>query len=172
MNILYEFGEYGPIILILLSWYLLWDQHNLFFYYTIGIFANAILNCILKGIIQEPRPMYDPKKIRLLTTHGKSYFFQNGIPYDMFGMPSGHAQASAFSTVFIYLALKQTNLLYIYIPLTLLTFYQRIQLNFHSINQVIVGGIVGSSFANLIVQLAREKIKNKIREKPDDFGPV
>jgi len=172
MSIIYEFGEYGPIILILLSWYVLWDHHNLFFYYTIGIFANSILNCILKGIIQEPRPMYDPKKIRLLATHGKSYFFQNGIPYDMFGMPSGHAQASAFSTVFIYLALKQTNLLYIYIPLTLLTFYQRVQLNFHSISQVIVGGIVGSSFANLMYRLAREKIKNKIREKPDDFGPV
>ncbi len=172
MNILYEFGEYGPVILILLSWYLLWDNHNLFFYYTIGIFTNAILNSILKGIIQEPRPIYDEKKIRLLTTHGKHYFFQNGIPFDMFGMPSGHSQTAAFSTVYIYLALKKINLLYIYVPLTILTFYQRVQLQFHSISQVIVGGIVGSSFANLIYNLAREKIKNRIREKPDDYGPV
>lgn len=172
MNILYEFGEYGPVLLILLSWYLLWDNHNLFFYYTIGIFTNAILNLILKGIVQEPRPMFDEKKMRLLTTHGKHYFFQNGIPFDMFGMPSGHAQACAFSTVFIYLALKQTNVLYIYIPLTLLSFYQRVQLQFHSLSQVIVGGIVGSSFANFMYNLAREKIKNRIREKPDDYGPV
>ena len=172
MSILYEFGAYGPIILILLSWYLLWDNNNLFFYYTVGIFANAVLNLILKGIIQEPRPMFDTKKVRLLKTHGKESFYQNGIPFDIFGMPSGHAQASLFSTVFIYLAFKQTNLLYIYIPLTLITFYQRVKFEYHSISQVIVGGLVGSAFGYFVYQLAREKIKNKIRQKPDDDGPV
>jgi membrane-associated phospholipid phosphatase len=172
MSILYEFGAYGPIILIILSWYLLWDNKNLFFYYTVGIFANSVINTILKGIIQEPRPMFDEKKIRLLKTHGKDYFFQNGIPFDIFGMPSGHAQAAYFSTVFIYLTLKQTNLLYIYIPLTLLTCYQRVKFDYHSISQVIVGGMSGSAFAYLVYYLARSKIKNIIREKPDDFGPV
>jgi membrane-associated phospholipid phosphatase len=171
MNILYEFGAYGPI-LILLSWYLLWDNKNLFFYYTVGIFANAVLNIIFKGIIQEPRPMFDDKKVRLLKTHGKEYFYQSGIPFDIFGMPSGHAQASLFSTIFIYLSLKQTNLLYIYIPLTLLTCYQRVKFDYHSISQIIVGGIVGTAFGYLVYKLAREKIKNIIREKPDDDGPI
>ena len=172
MSILYEFGAYGPIILILLSWYLLWDNKNLFFYYTVGIFANAVLNIIFKGIIQEPRPMFDDKKVRLLKTHGKEYFYQSGIPFDIFGMPSGHAQASFFSTVFIYLALKQTNLLYIYIPLTFLTCYQRVKFDYHSISQIVVGGIVGSAFGYFVYQLAIEKIKNRIREKPDDDGPI
>jgi membrane-associated phospholipid phosphatase len=172
MNILYEFGAYGPIILILLSWYLLWDNKNLFFYYTVGIFANAVLNIIFKGIIQEPRPMFDDKKVRLLKTHGKEYFYQSGIPFDIFGMPSGHAQASLFSTIFIYLSLKQTNLLYIYIPLTLLICYQRVKFDYHSISQIIVGGIVGTAFGYLVYKLAREKIKNIIREKPDDDGPI
>jgi membrane-associated phospholipid phosphatase len=172
MNILYEFGAYGPIILILLSWYLLWDNKNLFFYYTVGIFANAVLNIIFKGIIQEPRPMFDDKKVRLLKTHGKEYFYQSGIPFDIFGMPSGHAQTSLFSTIFIYLSLKQTNLLYIYIPLTLLTCYQRVKFDYHSISQIIVGGIVGTAFGYLVYKLAREKIKNIIREKPDDDGPI
>lgn len=171
MDVLYEFGAYGPIILILLSWYLLWDNKNLFFYYTVGIFANSVLNIIFKGIIQEPRPMFDNKKIRLLQTHGKEYFYQNGIPFDMFGMPSGHAQAVFFSTVFMYLSLKQTNILYIYIPLSLLTCYQRVKFEYHSVSQIIIGAITGSSFAYLVYQLAREKIKNRIREKPDDFGP-
>jgi membrane-associated phospholipid phosphatase len=171
MNILYEFGAYGPI-LILLSWYLLWDNKNLFFYYTVGIFANAVLNIIFKGIIQEPRPMFDDKKVRLLKTHGKEYFYQSGIPFDIFGMPSGHAQTSLFSTIFIYLSLKQTNLLYIYIPLTLLTCYQRVKFDYHSISQIIVGGIVGTAFGYLVYKLAREKIKNIIREKPDDDGPI
>ena len=172
MSILYEFGAYGPIILILLSWYLLWDNKNLFFYYTIGIFANAVLNLIFKGIIQEPRPMFDDKKVRLLKTHGKEYFYQSGIPFDIFGMPSGHAQASFFSTVFIYLVFKQSNLLYIYIPLTLLTCYQRVKFDYHSISQIVVGGIVGSAFGYFVYQLAIEKIKNRIREKPDDDGPI
>jgi len=172
MSILYELGEYGPIILIILSWYLLWDNKNLFFYYTVGIFANAVVNLILKGIIQEPRPMFDDKKVRLLRTHGKEYFYQNGIPFDMFGMPSGHAQACFFSTVFIYLTFKRTNLLYIYIPLTLLTCYQRIKFQYHTLSQIIVGGLAGSAFAYLVYQLAREKIKNRIREKLDDNGPV
>jgi len=172
MSILYEFGAYGPIILILLSWYLLWENKNLFFYYTVGIFANAVLNLILKGIIQEPRPMFDNKKVRLLKTHGKEYFYQSGIPFDIFGMPSGHAQASLFSTIFMYFSLKQTNFLYIYLPLTLLTCYQRVKFYYHSINQVVVGGIVGTAFGYFVYQLAKEKIKNRIREKPDDNGPV
>ena len=68
MNILYELGTYGPIILIILSWYLLWDNKNLFFYYTVGVFTNAIFNLILKGIIQQPRPIFDSKSIRLAMT--------------------------------------------------------------------------------------------------------
>lgn len=172
MNILYHLGAYGPIILITLSWYLLWGNQNLFFYYTVGIFINAILNIILKGIIQEPRPMFDDKKIRLLKSHGKHHFYQSGIPFDIFGMPSGHSQASLFSSVFIYLSLRQPKLLYIFIPLTLVVLYQRVKYDFHSISQVLVGAIVGSVSAYFVYQFAREKNKNKIREKPDDYGPV
>lgn len=171
MSILYDLGAYGPVILIIISWYLLWGNKNLFFYYTIGIFSNAILNLILKGIIQEPRPMFDTKKVRLLKTHGKQSFYRNGIPFDIFGMPSGHAQASAFSTIYIYLALNVTNLLYIYLPLTILTCYQRVDCNYHSISQVAVGIIVGTTFGYYVYQFAREKLKNKIREKSDDNAP-
>ena len=172
MDILYELGSYGPIILILLSWYLLWDHKNLFFYFNVGLITNSILNTILKGLIQEPRPMFDSKKIKLISSHAKEYFFQNGIPFDIYGMPSGHAQASFFTTVFIYLTLKHTNLLYLYILFSLIICYQRVKYQFHSISQVIAGAIVGSSFAYVVYQLAREKIKNKIREKPDDDGPI
>lgn len=172
MEILYEFGGYAPILLILLSWYLLWDHKNLFFYYNIGLIANSILNIILKGLIQEPRPMFDNKKVNLITKHAKEFFFQNGIQFDIYGMPSGHAQMAFFTSIFIYLSLKHTNLLYLYLFITLLICYQRVKYEFHSIPQVIVGGIVGSGFAYFVYQLAREKIKGKIREKPDDDGPI
>jgi membrane-associated phospholipid phosphatase len=172
MGILYEFGGYGPILLIILSWYSLWEHKNLFFYFNVGLFANSILNIILKGIIQEPRPMFDSKKIKLMTTHANHYFFQNGIPFDIYGMPSGHAQASFFITVFIYLSLKHTNLLYLCILFSLLISYQRVKFNFHSISQVIVGGIIGSGFAFIVYKLARENIKGRIIERPDDNGPT
>lgn len=172
MDILYELGTYGPIILILLSWYLLWDNKNLFFYFNVGLIINSVLNTILKGFIQESRPMFDSKKIKLMATHTKEYFFQNGIPFDIYGMPSGHAQAAFFVTCFVYLSLKHINLLYLYIGFSLIICYQRVKYKFHSISQVIVGAIVGASFAYLVYQLAREKIKGKIREKPDDDGPI
>jgi len=39
-------------------------------------------------------------------------------------------------------------------------------------SQVIVGSVVGSVFAYIVYQLAREKIKGRIRERDDDNGPV
>jgi membrane-associated phospholipid phosphatase len=172
MDILYELGGYGPIILILLSWYLLFANNNLFFYFNVGLISNAILNIILKGIIQEPRPMFDSKKIKLMASHAKDYFFQNGIPFDIYGMPSGHAQTAFFITVFLYLSLKHTNLLYLCIIFSLIICYQRVNFEFHSILQVIAGSIIGSIVAYIFYQLAREKIKGRIREREDDNGPI
>ena len=172
MDILYEFGGYSPIILILLSWYLLWEHKNLFFYYNVGLLVNSILNIVLKGLIKEPRPLFDSKKLKLMTTHAKEYFFQNGIPFDIYGMPSGHAQMAFFTTTFIYLSLKHTNLLYLYLIFSLFICYQRVKTQYHSISQVFVGAIVGSGFAFIVYQLAREKIKGKIREREDDYGPI
>ena len=172
MSILYELGEYGPIILILLSWYLLWDHKNLFFYYTVGIFANSILNLILKGIIQQPRPEFNSKNVHLAKLHAKDYFYQNGIPFNMFGMPSGHSQASFFSAVFIYFSLKNINQFHFFLLYSLLICYERVITGYHSLSQVTVGAITGSAFAYFVYMLAREKIKGRIREKPDDNGPV
>jgi membrane-associated phospholipid phosphatase len=172
MSIFYEFGEYGPVILIFISWYLLWNNHNLFFYYNIGIFINAVLNLILKGIIQEPRPLFDNKKIQLMKTNAGHFFYLDGIPFNVFGMPSGHAQTAFFITVFIYLSFKKNNIFYFFLLYSLFICYQRVKTEYHSLPQVIVGALLGSAFGFLIYQLAREKIKGRIREKPDDNGPI
>ena len=87
-------------------------------------------------------------------------------------MPSGHAQSSIFSTVFIYLSLRQENLLYFYALFSLLIISQRVVFNYHTILQVIVGAIVGAGFAYFVYYLAREKIKGHITEKKDDDGPI
>jgi membrane-associated phospholipid phosphatase len=49
---------------------------------------------------------------------------------------------------------------------------QRVVYNHHTIFQVIVGALVGAGFGYLVYFLAREKIKGRITEKVDDFGPM
>jgi membrane-associated phospholipid phosphatase len=108
----------------------------------------------------------------LAINQGKRFLFKDGIPHDIFGMPSGHANSSLFSTIFIYLSLRKNNILYIYLFISLLTMIQRVVYNHHTILQVIVGAIVGLLFGYSFYQLAREKMQERIREKPDDFGPI
>jgi membrane-associated phospholipid phosphatase len=171
-QILKEIGQYGPLILIFLSMYLLWNKHNLFFYYCVGYFSDAILNLVLKGIIKQPRPSEDIKQFNLALTHGKRFLFKDGIPHDIFGMPSGHSQSVFFSTIFIYLSLRKKNIFYVYLIISLLTMIQRVTFNYHTTLQVIVGAIIGAAFAYFIYYLAGEKIKGHITEKKDDFGPI
>jgi membrane-associated phospholipid phosphatase len=167
-----EFGNFGPVILFFFSIYLLWNHDNLFFYYVVGIFLNSILNLVLKGLLQQPRPSEDITKFNLALSNGKRFLFKYGIPYDIFGMPSGHSQSLLFSTVFIYLSIKKNNILYIYLIVSLLTMIQRVIYNYHTILQVFAGAIVGVTFGYFVLNLAKEKIKGHITEKHDDYGPV
>jgi membrane-associated phospholipid phosphatase len=172
MDLFYELGEYGPLLLIMVAISFLWKYKYLFYYFSFGLFMNTILNIFLKGFIQEPRPTFDATRIKLAKSHAKNYFYQNGIPFDIFGMPSGHAEMSFYITVFLYLALKNTHLSYFCFFFSLLICYQRVKYNYHSISQVIVGSIVGSAFAYLIYRTSREKIKGEVKEKPDNNAPV
>jgi membrane-associated phospholipid phosphatase len=165
-------GGFGPIILFFSTIYLLWNKQNLLFYYTVGFFSNSLLNIILKGIIQQPRPLEDEKLFNLALKNANKDIFKNGIPFDVFGMPSGHAQAALFSTVFIYLALKKTNILLFYLLISAFTMVQRIYNNYHTLFQIIIGDIVGALFAWFVFHLAQQKLKGRIREKRDDYGPI
>ena len=166
------FGNFGPIILIFSSMYMLWNKNNLFFYYTVGLFIESILNIILKRTFQQPRPNIDQKSFDLALKHTKYILFKDGIHYSIFGMPSGHSQSVFFSTAFIYLSLRKNNITYIYLGISLLTMLQRVVYNHHTVPQVIVGALIGSAVGYLFYYLSTEKIKGIIREKLDDFGPI
>jgi membrane-associated phospholipid phosphatase len=172
MSIIYEIGKYGPVILQLYSFNLLWEKENLVAYYGIGIVLNTLLNLILKGLLQQPRPSEDPKQFALALKHGKRFVFKNGIPYNIFGMPSGHAQSCFFSTAFVFLSITKYNSLFIYLLLSFVTMYQRVEYKFHTILQVIVGAIIGILFAFCMYYLLQQKLKGLIREKPDDDAPI
>lgn len=172
-NYLSSFFSFGPFYLIILSCILLWDKNTLFFYYTVGVFLDTILNLFLKGIFQQPRPYEDTQKFNLAITHGKRFLFKNGMPYDMFGMPSGHSQSVLFSTVFMYFALKKkSDLLYIYYIVASLTMIQRIYSNNHYLYQVIAGASIGALVGYIMFFLSGQQLIGKITEKLDDFGPI
>lgn len=171
MNIFDEIGFYGPIILAILSVYLLWNQNNLCFFYVLGLIFDCILNLILKGIIQQPRSNVDSKEVQLALKNNKRFMYKDGIPYDLFGMPSGHTSSAIFSTIFVYLALRKTNWLYLYLIISIFTIVQRVTSNSHTISQVIVGGFVGAGLAYWLFLFAEKKIQGRIREKSDDFAP-
>ena len=163
---------YGPFFLIIISWFLLWNKNTLFFYYTVGLFLDTILNLVLKGLFKQSRPLEDPQKFNLAITHGKRFLFKDGMPYDIFGMPSGHSQSVLFSTVFMYFALKDKKMIYIYAIISLLTMIQRIYSYNHTLFQTIIGAFIGSIVGYLMFFLSGQKLTGIITEKLDDFGPI
>jgi len=172
-NIINILGQYAPIILILISIFLLKNTTNLLFYYIIGIFINTLLNIILKIIIQQPRPNDDSKMVDIALKNGKRFIFKNNIiPFNIFGMPSGHSQSSFFSTTFIFLSLKNIRIVFLYLFLSFITIYQRVKYNYHTIFQVIVGAIVGIIFAYIMFYFSQQNIKSILKEKEDDNAPI
>jgi membrane-associated phospholipid phosphatase len=165
-------GNFAPFILLLFSLYLLSNKQNLQFYYLVGLLINTILNLVLKGIIQQPRPFDDEKKFNLAVKNIPETIFKDGIPFNIFGMPSGHAQMALYSTVYIYLSLKNINVLLFYIFMSLIIIVQRVISKSHSIFQVVVGAFIGSFMGYTAFYFAETVIKGRIREKPDDFGPL
>lgn len=171
-NIFYTCGAFGPLILFIFSYYLLWKKETLLYNYNIGFLIDNILNIILKGIFQQPRPSVDTQQFNIAVNSGKRFIFKYGVPFDIYGMPSGHAQSSLFSTVYIYSALKNTNILYLYLFFTIITTAQRVIYKFHTILQVIIGCIIGAMFGYYTYHQAQKSLKGIIREKPDDNAPI
>jgi hypothetical protein len=132
-----------------------------------------MLNLILKGLIQQQRPLDNKDSFDTLVKHGKHFLFkESGIPFDMFGMPSYDLQSCLFSAIFVFLVLKRTKVLLFYVVISSITLYQTVYYKLHTLFQTIVGGIIGSIFAYFIFYLSKEKIKGLIKEKPDDYGPI
>jgi membrane-associated phospholipid phosphatase len=163
-------GNYSFIGLFFLSIFILWNKITLEYYYLVGFFLNALLNIVMKGIIQQPRPSQietlEKKNLyNSVVNHNRENIFKDGIPFNLFGMPSGHAQIVCYSSVFIYFATNNIKIFYIYLFFSLITCFQRFIFNYHTIFQIVVGIITGTLFGFFIYSFAREKIKGPIVEK-------
>ena len=170
-HLLYGIGNLGPYGLIILSIYLLRNKDTLLFCYIFGTAANIGMNFLLKNTIQQPRPKVIKTSLDSSEVDGdnsSSSIVQQLRELDVYGMPSGHSQSAAFSTMFIYLALKQTNLLLFYIFVTGITLWQRIHYNFHTLMQVLVGATVGAGFAYCTFYFSQKILAGDLSTREDD----
>jgi membrane-associated phospholipid phosphatase len=162
-------GKYGPLILFLPTVFFLSNKKSAFIYYVVGFFLNSISNVCLKLLIQQPRPSDDKAKFDLALERGKQFLY---IPYDVFGMPSGHAQSVAFTSVFVFMTI-QNNLFRLFcVIISLITLWQRVEYNHHTVLQVVVGSMVGGLISYLMFYMNKKNIGGLLKEKRDDNAPI
>lgn len=143
-------GYYGPLLLIAMNLYFLYDRFFWFIVYLIFVVVNTIVNKLLKIIIKEPRPI-DSKK------YGSFEKLENEEKY---GMPSGHAQSSGFSIIFYYFLFGIDQAFYLMLFITGITVFQRSYNKNHTIPQLLIGLTIGGLFSYIVFSIAK-KYKNK-----------
>lgn len=165
MNIvIYNIAKYSHFILIFISFFLLWNNNTLFYYYVIGVSLSELINILLKILIKQDRPKNDTSNDDDTSNNDndkdKDKLLNSSI--QRYGMPSGHAQSVSFSTMFIYLSLKNIYFTSIFIIISVIAIFQRVYLKFHTLEQVIVGMLVGSFLSYLFYKLALKDYFPKI----------
>ena len=158
-------GLYAPIILFVLTLFLLINMTNYLEFFVSGFILNNILNIILKLLIKAPRPVNNKKT-------DESFINGEHITFHKFGMPSGHAQNCGYSLSFITMVLNNPFITTLYMLITLISLLQRYLYKRHTILQLIVGLIVGLGFGFLTYSLGNQYITGNIKPKEDDDGPL
>ena len=158
-------GYLGPVILLVASIFLLKNKATLLSTYIFGIIISSIMNCILKYIIKEPRPSEDLNIYNASIAQGKR------VSFDKYGMPSGHATGVFYSTAFIFFALKDPYISFIYLLISINTMFQRVKYKNHTVSQVIVGAIVGAITGYIAYLFATKKLVGLLKYKKDDNAP-
>jgi hypothetical protein len=159
-------GYLGPFILLIITVLLLRNKSVLLTYYIIGYALNVGLNVILKGLFQQPRPSEDLRIFNASIAHGKR------LGFDVYGMPSGHAQGAFYSFGFICFALGNPIITMTYLAIALNTAYQRVKYKNHTIMQVICGGIIGTIMGSIFYFFSAKKITGLLKYKKDDNAPL
>ena len=159
-------GLYAPIILFVLTLFLLRNMKSYLQFFVVGFILNNILNIILKLAIKESRPSKDQKAIEIGVVNGAR------IGFDKFGMPSGHAQNCGYCLIFITMVLNNTFISGVYIIISGISLFQRYLYNNHTFLQIIIGFTFGSLFGYLTYIIGNKYIMGNIKMKRDDNGPL
>ena len=155
-NAIYHLGVSGPYIIFIYALYVLRNKNNYLSVYCIGFVINIIINLLLKAIIRQPRPSYDKPEINIIDALGKY------PPFNVYGMPSGHAQLISFTLYYLFLVTKSYNVFWITLILLTITGYQRVLSTKHTLLQVFVGTILGLLIGYFFYRYAEFLIKNRV----------
>lgn len=151
MDIICMTGFLGPIILLLINIVELWNQRVYFRGYIGFIGLNTLLNQVLKKWIKQERP----KMNEMVGRHKK----------DGYGMPSAHAQSVMFSVIYLFLVNGSYVWLMVGLSICIVTIYQRWSTKMHTMEQLIVGSLIGAGFSIIAYQITYEWIHSLYREK-------
>jgi membrane-associated phospholipid phosphatase len=158
-------GMTAPLVLFIISVFLLQNKIKYLLVYIAGSILNNILNAILKYAIKEPRPSKDSRILTIAIAN------ENRISFDKYGMPSGHAQNCGFNLAFITLVLNNSFITGLYLVISFISLYQRYKYSNHTILQLIIGFILGLGFGYMIYHVGNKWIKGNLTMKFDDFAP-
>ena len=147
-------GYYGPIILLISTIILLFNTKIFLYTYFLGFVINSIFNFIIKGAIKQKRPLNDVKS---------KIIKESRLGNEIYGMPSGHSQSVMFSTLFVFRALKNDLITFIYLIISGTTMWQRVCNYSHSLLQILIGGTLGSIFGYYAYKYAK-KINKKMKK--------
>ena len=137
---LYCIGYWGPLILFILTTVLLLIYKSSFLkYYIFFNLIGFVLNCLVKTLIQEPRP----KSQRHLYEFEKNEKIKHIVGAGSYGMPSGHSQISFYSLVTILFVIKNYLFRLVAIFITAITCWQRYKFRNHTIPQILTGSVFG-----------------------------
>lgn len=155
VTILDWIGFFGPILLWPVAALALYKNPYVLVGYIIFNIIEIAINKILKNRIREPRP-----------SRPLFFFKEEGDHYkdtESFGMPSGHAQNSAFTVAYLFFALKRpaSPIMIVSYIIYALTLYQRWKYRRHTILQLLVGSVLG-----FIIAWTGIQIMNQIRGNP------
>jgi membrane-associated phospholipid phosphatase len=132
-------GYYGPIINFVIGFVCLIKQPIYLYSYLVFTSINTIINTILKNTIKEPRPNNEPES---------------------YGMPSLHAQGIFFVTAYLYFVQGSIMVLLFELFISCLTLYQRWKYKKHTLEQLLVGSLLGIIIAYISVTITEKYLTN------------
>ena len=163
-------GAFAPILMLVAALFALRTSHRALLYFGMGSGVCVLLNVVLKGFIQQPRPRNDRVALELAVSHGER------ISIDRFGMPSGHAQYCSFATLFVLCWLAYHNRtsmgwLLFAVLLTSVSLMQRWWFRNHSLLQLVIGTVIGSILGVVFAWMEKESECRGWTAKKDDNNP-
>jgi membrane-associated phospholipid phosphatase len=144
-------GFYGPLINFIITTVNIWKQPLYLAGYIVTSFVNVIINRVLKMTIKQERPSHSKKLVA----------WEHYTGAEQYGMPSLHAQSVFFSMTYLYLVKRHVYWTLIECFVAIMTFYQRWKYRNHTLNQLVVGSILGSTIAYISHMIIRQYLHGR-----------